>query len=278
MGTAEKPLIDRYEHRRVLIGRPPQHDPADMGKVRFRFAKRPDPAIDDDRQIRPRSFEPVNPLIVERRQLAVFFRAETAQPGFARVNDEGVAARCGDGLDETGEIGLAVLIVDADPAFYRYRHANCGTHGRDAFGDEPRLGHQAGAEPARLHAVGRAADIEIDFVIAETLADLRGRCKLSRIAAADLQRDRVLRGIETNQLLALAMNDRGRRHHLGIEPRMARELAVEIAAMPVCPLHHRRDAESVFLKFHHFSNKLIGLVHEHAHSCPQIFAALRSCS
>ena len=58
--------------------------------------------------------------------------------------------------------------------------------------DEVRLGHQAGAEAAVLHAVGRAADIEIDFVIAELFADRRTLRERGRLGAAELQRDRML--------------------------------------------------------------------------------------
>ena len=52
--------------------------------------------------------------------------------------------------------------------------------------------HQAGAEAALLHAVGRTADIEIDLVIAEILADARASAERGRIAAAELQRHRML--------------------------------------------------------------------------------------
>jgi hypothetical protein len=33
--------------------------------------------------------------------------------------------------------------------------------------------------------------------------------------------------------------------HLGVEQRTAREQAVKVTAMPVRPIHHRRDAKSV---------------------------------
>ena len=71
-------------------------------------------------------------------------------------------------------------------------------HRGDAIADQLRLGHQAGAEPAVLHAVGRAADIEIDLVIAEVGADrARTAASASRIAAAELHRDRMLRRIDS---------------------------------------------------------------------------------
>ena len=75
-------------------------------------------------------------------------------------------------------------------------------HRGDAFGDQLRRAHQAGAERARLHAVGRAADIEVDLVIAEAFADPRRLGELGRIGAAELQRHRMLAGVEAEQPLA----------------------------------------------------------------------------
>ena len=67
-----------------------------------------------------------------------------------------------------------ILIVDADPAFDRDGNFHCALHGGDALGDQRRLRHQARAEAAALHPVGRTTDIEVDFVVAEILADPGG--------------------------------------------------------------------------------------------------------
>ena len=92
---------------------------------------------------------------------------------------------------------------------------------RDAVGDQRRLGHQAGAEAAGLHPVRRAADIEVDLVIAELRGDPRRFGQLARIGAAKLQRHRMLHRIKAQQALARAMHDGGARHHLGEEQRAA---------------------------------------------------------
>ena len=47
------------------------------------------------------------------------------------------------------------------------------------------------------------------------------------------------------QPLTVTMDDRARGHHLGIKPRAARQQAMEDAAMPVSPIHHRGDGESM---------------------------------
>ena len=69
------------------------------------------------------------------------------------MHDEGAGARRGDAIDEPVEALLRVLVVDADAAFDRDRERGRLAHRRHAFGDEVGLGHQAGAEPPRLHAV-----------------------------------------------------------------------------------------------------------------------------
>ena len=107
------------------------------------------------------------------------------------------------------------------------------------------LGHQAGAEAALLHAVRGAADVEVDLVVAEALADRGGLGEPGRIGAAELQGDRMLLGAERQQPLAVAMQDRLRRHHLGVEPRAPRQQPMEEPAMPIRPIHHGRDAEAV---------------------------------
>ena len=145
---------------------------------------------------------------------------------------------------------LRVLVVDADAAFHRDRNRDRRLHRRDAIADQPRLRHQAGAEAALLHAVGRAADIEIDLVVAEIGADARARgASAARIGAAELQRDRMLGRIEAEQPRAVAVQHRAGGHHLGVEQRAARQQAMEEPAMPVGPFHHRRDAEAAGRRF-----------------------------
>src|SRR5450631_877723 len=68
-------------------------------------------------------------------------------------------------------------------------------------------------------------------------------------------------GIETEQSFAVTMNDGTGRQHIGIETGTARQQAMEHAAMPVGPVHHRGYAETPitqtadFLRFcGHFSH------------------------
>ncbi len=69
--------------------------------------------------------------------------------------------------------------------------------------------------------------------------------ELAGIAAAELQRERMLGGIEIEVVRHVAMRERGRGDHLRVEPRVPRDQAEEVPAMPVRPVHHRGHAKSV---------------------------------
>jgi hypothetical protein len=94
-----------------------------------------------------------------------------------------------------------ILTVDAEPTFHRHWTSHRGLHRGDASGDQRRLRHQASAEAAFLHPVGRAADIEVNLVAAEVLAEARGLREFYRHAAVELQRDRMLGRIEAEVLI-----------------------------------------------------------------------------
>ena len=125
-------------------------------------------------QLRPLALQPVDQRVVERRHVAVLLRRQALQPGLARVHDERVGRRPRrTASTRRVERRPRVLLVDADAALHRHRNRHRRAHRRHALGDQLRLAHQAGAEAAGLHAVGRAADVEVDLVIAELLADPR---------------------------------------------------------------------------------------------------------
>ena len=204
-----------------------------------------DAAIDDDRQVWQGGLQPIYPVIVERRDVPIFLRRQSIEPGLAGVDDQRVRAGCHDAARQRIQRSFRILIVDANPAFDRDRNGNRALHGLDTSGDQCRLRHQAGAKPAILHPIRRTADIEVDFVIAEILADFRRRREFARIGAAELKRNRMFAGIEAEQPTAIAMNDGAGRQHLRVKPGTPRHQAMEDAAMPVGPVHHRGDRELV---------------------------------
>ena len=200
--------------------------------------------------MRMRALEVGDEVIVERRDFAVLFRRQALQPCHARVDDE-VGGPCpGLRFDEREEACAWVVIIDAEAVFHGDRHVDRLAHGGEAVGNEVGLAHKAGAERARLHALRRAADVEIDFAIAVGGADAGGLCELLGLRAAELQGDGLLQVVEPQQPVTITMDDSVGRDHLGIEQRVAGQMAVESPAIPVRPVHHRRDAEPMRLSFH----------------------------
>ncbi len=199
-------------------------------------------------------FEPIHALIVERRNLAVFLRTQSLQPRLARVDDQHAQSGRDLHFDEALQIVVVILIVDADAAFHRHgdissRISDRRAHRRDTIGDERRFAHQARAEASGLHAIRRTTDVEIDFVITHLRADARGSGQIDRIGTAELQADGMFRRVEPEQPFAIAVQRGAGRHHLGIQTRVRREQAMEMTAMAVRPVHHRRDAYAPRLDF-----------------------------
>ena len=185
--------------------------------------------------------------MVERRHLAVLLGRETRKPRLAGMHDQSIGAGRPDGTRHDIERFLGVLLVDAEAALDRDRHRDRRLHGRDAVADQGGLGHQAGAEAAFLHAIGRTADVEVDLGVARVGADARACRERARIGPAELHRHRVLERIEAEEPCAVAVQHGAGRHHLGVDQRAAREQAMEVPAVPVRPFHHRRDAEAMGL-------------------------------
>ena len=153
-------------------------------------------------------------------------------------------ALAGDRLNEITEEFIAILVVDADTGLHRDRDRHHIAHRFDTVGHQRRVTHQAGAKHPVLHAIGGAADVEIDLVIAARLGQLRALRQGLRVAAAELQCDRVL-FFAIRQVVAFAMNNRPGGHHFGIQQRMPRQQPQEVAAMSVSPVEHRRDGEAM---------------------------------
>src|SRR5581483_10245880 len=163
-----------------------------MRKLCLRRSERLDSPVEDDFEIGPALLQTMDASIVERRYVAVLLRAQALEPCLARMHDEARAARAGDLVDEAIEALLGILIVDADAAFDGDGKAGACHHLGDARAHKRGLGHEASAEAARLHPVRRAAHVEVDLVVTEIRADPRGLRELVRIAAAELQRERML--------------------------------------------------------------------------------------
>ncbi len=67
----------------------------------------------------------------------------------------------------------AIPVVDTDTGFYRDRNRHHIAHRLDTVGHQLRIAHQASTKHTVLHAVGGAADVEVDLIIAARLGQLR---------------------------------------------------------------------------------------------------------
>ena len=189
------------------------------------------------------AFRRLHQAVVQRRNVPVLFGAQPFEPRLARMDGEGGHAGLDAEVHQGEEAILRVLIVHADAALHRDRHAHGLAHRRHALGHKLGLAHQAGAEAAALHPVGRTADIEVDLVVAEILADPRRLGQLTRVRPAKLQRHRMFARIVAQEPLPIPAQDRHRGDHLGVEQGAPAQRAVERPAMPVAPVHHRRDGK-----------------------------------
>ena len=232
----------------VVVGGTAEHRAVGVRQVPDGLRLGGDAAVDDDLEVGPFALEAIRPVVAQRRDLAVLLRAQALEPGVARMHHERPASRRRDRVDEVAEPAVVVVVVDAQAALHRYRHiASCPgarlDHGGDRIGDQRGLAHQAGAEAPGLHPVRRAAAVKVDLVEAMRRAD---RCRLRQqggIAATELQRHRVLDGIQRQQALAVAVDHGVGMDHLRVEPRMRRQQPVEHPAMGVGPVHHRRHRQ-----------------------------------
>ncbi len=162
------------------------------------------------------------------------------------MHDEHLAAALGHGADEIAHKAVGLDAVDADAVLHRDRQraAQRVVHGLHAIAHQGRLGHQAGAERAALHPLAGAAAVQVHLVIAPLLRQPGTGRQIGRLAAAQLQRQRMLLGVEVEVAVLVAVQQRAGGHHLGVEPGVARDQPVEIAAVAVGPVEHRRDRQA----------------------------------
>ena len=228
----------------VVVDLAAEHHAIDVLQVLVALVQRLDAAVDDDVQLREFLLQPIHRLVAERRNLAVLLRRQAFQPGLARMHDEGLAAGFGDGLDEAAHEHVVLGLVHAEAMLDGHRQPAGAAHLGDRLGHQCGLVHQAGAEAVLLHALGGAAAVEVDLVVAVARADLGALAQLMGIGAAQLQRHRMLALVEAQVAIAAAVEDRVDRDHLGVEQRALGDQAQEVPAVPIGPVHHRGDAEA----------------------------------
>ena len=224
----------------VVIGLAPYHHAIEMLQMCGQLPRIGDTAVDGDGQMRKLFLQLMHHLITQRRHFTVFFRAQALEPGVACVHDEHLAACIADSAHKIPHKTVALGLVYTNAVLDGDRHAHHIDHGLHTIGYQLRLGHQAGAKRPTLHTLAGATAVEVDLVVTPLLAKLCAMRQISRLAAAKLKGNRVFLGIEAKVPGYIAMNQGTGSDHFGIQQGMARQQAVEIAAMAICPVHHGR--------------------------------------
>ena len=128
-------------------------------------------------------------------------------------------------------------------------------HGGDALGHQLRLRHQAGAEASLLHAIRRAADVEVDLVVAEAPrrsppprrawpASEPPSCSATGCSSGEKPSSRSRSPRSTASAVTISVYSSA----------LPRQQPMEEPAMPIRPIHHRRDAEPVRENLHVYSS------------------------
>src|ERR1700733_13911049 len=115
-------LLQFGEQRRPMVTGAAEHYAVyPPGHVTAALLHSRKPAVQDHVQLRPLALEPMNVLVLERRNLAVLLGRQAAEDCDPRVDVERVDAGGRDRVDEGGEELIVVAIVDADAAFDGHR-------------------------------------------------------------------------------------------------------------------------------------------------------------
>lgn len=192
--TLSQGRIQAMQYVGVVVGSAAEHDAVGLVQMLHRGLHRRNAAIEHHRQRGALLLEAIRPVVTQRRHFAVFLGRQALEPRVAGMHHHHGGTGCDHLIDEAGEHGIVVIVVHAEAAFDRDRQRGRRTHGGNTVGHQRRLAHQAGTEAPGLHAIGRAAAIEVDLVVAPLLRDRRRLRKQCRLATAQLQRQRCSTG------------------------------------------------------------------------------------
>ncbi len=154
-----------------MISGTPKHDAIQMIEMRYRIFQSAYTAIDTNEWRIKALFETIDTIIIKRRNIAIFLWRQPFQPCFAGMNPKRISACFKNLICNCIQCHFRVLIINAYPAFDCDGHRDNFLHGGDATCNHFRCLHQTSAECAGLNTVRRAADIEIDFIVAEASAN-----------------------------------------------------------------------------------------------------------
>ena len=157
------------------------------------------------------------------------------------MDNENLATRIADSLYKIGEELPAVELVDPDAALDGDRNAYGILHGLEAVGHEVLILHKACAEVSVLHAVRRAAAIQVYFLEPGRFHEFRCTREVCGVASPELQYCGVLEGLVPEELFRFCVEHCVGDHHLAVEQNVPRKQTQEIALVTVGAVEHRRD-------------------------------------
>ena len=149
------------------------------------------------------------------------------------MHDEGVAAGVMYLTDKIHQLFIAIPAIDADTVLDGNRDVAGIQHRLHAIGHQLRVAHQTGADQIVLHPITGAADVQVHLGITGLLRQPGALRQFLRIAATQLQRQRLLLRVITEKPLAIAVQYRAGGDHFGVQQGVAADQAGEIAIMPV---------------------------------------------
>ena len=123
------------------------------------------------------------------------------------------------------------------------RYIDRFTHTAQAVAHQLGFCHQAGAKTAGLYPVGRAADIQVDLIVAPVFSKPAAVGQFIRVAAAQLNGNGVLAAVKFQVAFAVTMKQCTGGDHFRVEQYLFADQAQEKAAMPVGPVQHRGNGK-----------------------------------
>ena len=243
--VAENPFVGIVQEPRVLVRFAADHHSVQIIKLLLYLVECLDAAVDADVQVRHLGLEAVDKIVVQRRDFAVLLGAETLEPGLARVDDEHLATRVADSLYKISEEFPAVELVDPDAALDGHGDAHRILHGLETVGDDILVLHEACAEVSVLHAVRRAAAVQVDFLESRGFYEFGCACEIAGIAAAQLQYCRLFDWLVPEEHVGIfAMQKPACHDHLAVQQDVPREQTQKIALVTVGAVKHRRNRKT----------------------------------
>src|SRR5690606_37287603 len=209
----------------------------------FAFVQSLDASVEDDFQFGEVRLQLLRDVVAQWWDLTILFRREAFENGDSRVYGKAAAAGVSYLADKITQLGIAVATVDADSMLYRHIDFNCITHGFYAIGYQRRMSHQAGADHVVLHSVAGATNVQVDLVVTMVLGHLGAGCEITRHAAAELQRQRMLHFVMAHNASRIEKNQREDGDNHGVKQGITGKLTQEVPAMQISPIQQRRHAE-----------------------------------